>query len=264
MIGQTMRNFDLVMAIIEHYRSGDVDKTVSQNDAMNNQWYFEIGVSAVENIVLACFSSTLGEIHKVLDVPCGHGRVLRHLVKMFPCAQVYACDLDADGVEFCVATFGATPVYSKSDLAMVDFGSKFDLIWIGSLLTHVSRAVAKRWLGHLAGFLSPHGIIVATVHGRWCEHVHNVVHYIGEDRWKKIISEFSTDGYGYSDYVSHESHPYISGSYGISLVKPHITIQDVEEIPGIRIFLYRERGWADHQDVVAFGKPSFDMPWPGM
>lgn len=259
-----MRQFELVRKIIEDYRSAEVDRTISQNDAMNNEWYFDIGVSAVENIVLSCFSSTLGGIRKVLDVPCGHGRVLRHLVRMFPGAEVSACDLDADGVDFCARTFGAKPVYSTADLAMVDFGSEFDLIWVGSLLTHVSRAVAKRWLGHLAGFLTPSGIIVATVHGRWCEHVHKVVHYIGEDRWKKIVAGFSTEGYGYSDYVPDESHPYISGSYGISLVKPHVTIRDLEEIPGIRILLYRERGWADHHDVVAFGRPAFNNPWPGM
>jgi hypothetical protein len=37
-------------------------------------------------------------------------------------------------------------------------------------------------------------------------------------------------------------------------------MRDLENIAGIRIYLYRERGWADHQDVVAFG---WWTPLPG-
>ena len=47
----------------------------------------------------------------------------------------------------------------------------------------------------------------------------------------------------------------------MSLAKPYATIRNVEIIPGTRIYLYRERGWAEHQDVVVFGRPSYDEAW---
>jgi len=256
-----MHNFEYVRGLLQNYEAAVIDRQISPNDAMNNQWYFPVGRSAVQNIALACLASKLQTVTKVLDMPCGHGRVLRHLVHLFPGAEVHACDLDKDGVQFCAATFGAKPVYSREELTEVDFGSTYDIIWVGSLFTHVAHDVAKRWLAHLAKFLNPQGIVVATLHGRWSQYVHKVAPYIDEHQWQGILEDYSTLGYGYRDYSKQESHSYISGSYGISLAKPHVIIRDLERLPNVRIYLYRERGFADHQDVVVFGCPSYDEPW---
>jgi SAM-dependent methyltransferase len=228
---------------------------------MNNQWYFEVGRSAVEVVMAAGSASMLRAVNRVLDLPCGHGRVLRHLVRLFPDAAFDACDLDQDGVEFCAATFGARPIVSVADLTAVDFGAAYDLIWVGSLFTHTSAARTTAWLAHLAKFLTPQGVVVATVHGRWCEHVHRVAPYIAEERWRKILDEYWASGYGYADYAAEESHDYIPGSYGVSLARPYVLVKMVEEIPGVRLLMYAERAWADHQDVIAFGRPAYDRPW---
>jgi SAM-dependent methyltransferase len=229
---------------------------------MNNEWYFQVGRSAVENILVACLASKIQSVKKVLDIPCGHGRVLRHLFCLFPGAEFYACDLDTDGVDFCASTFAAKPIYSHEELTTIDFGNQFDLIWVGSLFTHTARNVTKRWLAHLVNFLTPTGILVATFHGRWCEHVQSVAPYIGEDIWEGILKDYVSEGYGYHDYLKQDSHSYITGSYGVSLATPHVIIQDLEDMQGTRIFLYRERGWADHHDVVVLGRPSYCEPWP--
>jgi SAM-dependent methyltransferase len=259
-----MNNFEYIQRLLKNYETSVIDRRISPNDTMNNQWYFEIGQSAVENIVIACLVSKIQMVKKVLDIPCGHGRVLRHLVKLFPEAEVHACDLDTDGLNFCASTFGARTINSCEELTDIDFSCQYDLIWVGSLFTHTSQEITRRWTSHLVKFLSPQGIVVATLHGRWCEHVYKVVPYIGEDRWQAILEDYSSKGYGYRDYIKQESHSFISGSYGVSLAKPHATIRDLENISGIRIYLYRERGWADHQDVVTFGRPSYDERWPGM
>ncbi|OGW38622.1 MAG: hypothetical protein A2Y97_05775 [Nitrospirae bacterium RBG_13_39_12] len=259
-----MYNFQLIQSLLRNYEAAVVDRRISPNDSMNDQWYFEVGRSAVEVIAVALMASKIQAVNKVLDVPCGHGRVLRHLIHLFSGAEFHACDLDTDGVDFCASTFGAIPIYSQEELTDVDFGSQYDLIWAGSLFTHTTQDVTRRWTAYLARFLSPQGIIVATSHGRWCQHVHKVAPYIGEDRWQEILKDYSSLGYGYRDYLKKESHQFISGSYGISIAKPHVTIRNLEDIPGIRIYLYLERGLADHQDVVAFGRPSYDEPWPNM
>lgn len=256
-----MHNFEYIQGLLRNYERTAVDSQISPNDHMNNQYYFEVGKSAVDNIALACLASKVMEVKKVLDIPCGHGRVLRHLVHLFPEAEVHACDIDVDGVDFCAATFGAKPIYSREELTELEFNTQYDLIWIGSLFTHTSQDVTRRWMAYLAKFLSPQGVAVATVHGRWARHVHKVTPYIEEDRWERILDDYSAGGYGYHDYLLH-GHTYISGSYGISLAKPYATIRNVEIIPGTRIYLYRERGWADHQDVVVFGRPSYDEAWP--
>ena len=237
---------------------------MSPTETMYDQWYLSIGEDAMHNVALACLSAKIQRVDRVLDLPCGHGRVTRHLVKFFPDAEVHACDLDIDGVRFCAETFGAVPIESVAELTDVTFPCQYDVIWVGSLFTHVDRKTTNKWMTHLAGFLSPQGIIVATLHGRFSEQVHTLYPYIGEDRWSKIMEEYRAHGHGYCDYVQAESHSFIAGSYGISLSKPHVTIRDVEDIRGVRILLYRERGWADHHDVLVLGKPSFDDKWPGM
>ena len=255
---------DNVAQAIARYREAEIDRKISTTDTMYNQWYFEVGASAIANIVLAWISGGNDHIGRVLDLPCGHGRVLRHLIKLLPDAQFDACDLDKTGIEFCAETFGARPLLSEADLTKMHFDTNYDLIWVGSLFTHISHDLARLWLAHLAKFLSPRGFLVGTTHGRWSEHVHKHHPYIAKNSWDIILDGYRRSGYGYCDYHARESHDYLSGSYGISLAKPHTIVADIEQVPGVRLLLYRERAWADHQDIFAIGKPSFDARWPGM
>jgi len=256
-----MYNLALIEQCMRNYSAQPVDTEISPNDQMSNQWYFEVGRSAVEVILAGMMSSYVASVGRVLDLPCGHGRVLRHLVRMFPGAEFHACDLDSDGIRFCADRFGALPVLSRGELTEVDFATQYDIIWVGSLFTHVGHSQSTRWLAHLARFLSPRGIIVATMHGRWSEHVHQRMAYIGEDRWQSVLEGYRRLGYGYSDYVSAETVDHVPGNYGISLAKPSAMIQILEQVEGVRIFSYSERAWADHQDVMVFGKPAIDAPW---
>lgn len=257
-----MYNFKSVQILYQNYDMSNVDKTVSPSETMANEVYFEIGRSAVEVIVAALLATQVQSVKKVLDMPCGHGRVLRHLVQLFPDAEISACDVDREGVEFCAAQFGARPIFSKEDLASVDFEEKYDIIWVGSLFTHTSKELTEKWMAHLCKFLSPTGIIIATSHGRWSEYVHdNYSPYMGGKGWRNIMDQYRSSGYGYSDYAESESHDYIAGSYGVSLVRPNVLIKIVESLPDVRIFFYGERFWADHQDVIVFGRPSVNDPW---
>ena len=56
------------------------------------------------------------EVRKILDLPCGYGRVLRMIHAAFPRATIHACNLNKDAVDFCAATFGAIPVYSSTKI----------------------------------------------------------------------------------------------------------------------------------------------------
>jgi len=259
---EAMFNIDLVNGMFRDYNAAIIDRRISPKENMNNQWYFEIGRSAVEVIAAGVLSSHLQSVKTVLDIPCGYGRVLRHLVALFPAAQIHACDLDSDALDFCAQWSGVRCIQSREELTEVRFDSLYDIIWVGSLFTHTAEDVTKKWLAHLARLLTPSGIVVATLHGRWSVHVHKISPFIGDDRWTKIMAQYSVTGYGYEDYTRQENHPFISGRYGISLAKPHVTIRNLEEIPGIRIYLYTERGWSDNQDVVAFGCPPHDQPFP--
>jgi SAM-dependent methyltransferase len=230
-----------------------VETEISENDSMIGRDYYGIGASGAEAVTNTVTASHLTEVKRVLDLPCGHGRVLRHIVQLFPDAQFDACDLDADGVRFYAETFGARPIFSQPNLTEVRFDSRYDVIWIGSLFTHTSYEITKQWLMFLAGLISDKGIIVATFHGRFTPRLQRVLS--SDARWAKIYEQYESTGYGYQDYGPRQGHDFIQGSYGVSLAKAATIIDLVQQIPDTRIFKYTERGWARNHDVVAFGKP---------
>jgi len=86
-----MFNLALVNQIESTYLSSEINRKISPNDAMQNQWYYDVGRSAVEVIKGAILTSYLSNIGRVLDLPCGHGRVLRHLRAMFPDTPIDFC-----------------------------------------------------------------------------------------------------------------------------------------------------------------------------
>ena len=268
-----MADLNYLFERLQSYNASDIDHTISASDTMFShvdssgkveqvRVYLDIGRSAVVNIFIGLCASWVHRVRRVLDLPCGHGRVLRHLVRLFPDAEFDVCDLNEGGVQFCAKTFGANSIPSREDLTQVSLPGEYDLIWVGSLFTHTARDVTTAWLRHLSGFLAPNGIIVATFHGRWCESAHSVVKYIEPSGWARILEGYRRSGYGYADYGEGVLPGASESSFGVSLARPSVIVQDLERLPGVRLFLYRERGWADHQDVAVIGRPAFDEPWP--
>lgn len=245
--------------LFDCYLQSSIDDYISPSETMRDQWYLSVGVSGARVIYGACVASRVGNISNVLDMPCGHGRVLRHLVKLFPQASFDAADLDREGVDFCANRFGARPVYSQGDLTKVDFEREYDLIWVGSLFTHVERRLTKIWLEHLTKFLSASGIIVASFHGRYSAMKGAEFAYTTPECWTEILAGYESTGYGYADYPKGLGYVTQDGPYGVSLSKPAAILEDVARIPGVRVFSYVERGWAGHQDVLVLGRPDISV-----
>ena len=255
---QRLKSFNLLRKMVTTYDVSRVDATMSPTDTMVGHNYIWVGASAMESIVASVAASQLTEVKTILDMPCGHGRVLRHLAAMFPDAVIDACDLDTDGVEFCAKAFGARPIVSQEELTAVEFDTKYDLIWIGSLFTHTSREITEKWLTFLSKQLTENGIIVATFHGRFAPKLHYHTPYVDKDRWAVIMDQYLRTGYGYTDYHSSQSHDFIEGSYGLSVTRPSTMLEIIFKIPGVRVHHYQERGWGDNHDIIAFGPPDWD------
>lgn len=255
-----MFNQNYIAEIEARYWASEVSQVMSETETMILGDYFEIGRSAFEVIKTALTASYRSSIPTILDLPCGHGRVMRHLRHMFPYAKIDACDLDKNGVDFCAEHFGATPIYSVEDLTKVIFPRKYSLIWVGSLFSHTSAEITEKWLAHLARYLDQHGLIVATFIGRAGPEIHKILPFISEDKWSRILADYEATGYGYADYADDENHDYISGSYGVSMSKPSRIVQMVENIPGVRLYSYTEKAWSDNQDVLVFGRPGPTEP----
>ncbi len=227
-----------------------VESRISPGDGMysgNGAHYFKVGLSAIRCIDSALVAARLSPVRRVMDLPCGHGRVLRFLVKRFPEATIFASDLDRKGVEFGARMFGAEPIYSQLNLADLSLDNKFDLIWCGSLITHLNASGIRDLLRFFARHLSPGGLLVFTTHGdRVVQRMLNreFDYGITRDATLTLIDSYRANGFGFADY------PAESG-YGVSLTAPEWVRKETETL-ALKEVYFREHGWDDHQDVYGF------------
>jgi CBS domain-containing protein/SAM-dependent methyltransferase len=182
----------------------------------------------------------------ILDFPCGYGRVLRVLKAAFPDARLAAGDIERDCADFCRDFLGAAPIYSDEDPAKVEIEDSFDLIWCGSLLTHLD---ADRWPGFLAllrDALEPTGVLVFTTHGPRDERT--LLRFgLLEPQIKSVLEHYERSGFGYSDYHDYDR-------WGIAIASPQWVEQQLERLDGLRLVRGIPRGWdapAPRQDVFA-------------
>jgi SAM-dependent methyltransferase len=226
------------------------DRRISEHDEMavaaTPRQYFHVGLSALELVERArTAAQATAPPRTVLDFACGHGRVLRMLVASFPQAEFTACDVNRDGVDYCARSFGATPRYGDPDPDRIELGERFDLIWVGSLFTHLD---APRWDGFLellASHLEPDGVLVFTVHGRGAiEELRVGERTFAVEQPDGLVERCDSEGFAYEHYLGHDS-------FGISLSRPWWVCRTLERHAGLELVLYAEGGWNGRQDAVA-------------
>jgi SAM-dependent methyltransferase len=215
--------------------------------------YLRHGREAIQLILQAMLVANKTCVKTILDMPCGFGRVARHLVAAFPEATLWVCDLYEDQIAFCAQQFGGNPLLSRVNISELSFPLQFDLIWCGSLLTHLPKRQFLDTLRLFSRSLAPDGIAVVTTHGRfspWLHHTH--YKYLSDDRFIIAEREFYKNGFGFVNYQDPVSID--SPSYGISLSSAAFVVNAMEEDDSIRIVSFTETGWDRHQDVLVFRK----------
>jgi hypothetical protein len=244
---------------LERYPEGVIEE-ISPRDHMFRvkERYLRSGRTGLDCVRLGMVAAEKTSVASALDLPSGHGRVLRWIKAEFPDARLGACDIDHDGVDFCAATFGATPVYGREDPGDIEVDAPYELIWCGSLFTHLPP---ERWGGFLDLFeraLAPEGLVVLTTHGRRiAERIRDPETGRGylkqPEQREQVLDAYEGEGVGYCDYTfSDEYRESLSlpRSYGISLVRPSVVCAMVERRPRLRLVGFTE-GRFNGQDVVS-------------
>lgn len=212
--------------------------------------YFKVGLSAIRCIDEALAGTPFTDVQRILDFPCGSGRVLRFLRQRFPDAEITACELDRGPVEFCVRTFGALPAFSSLNLDEVSLQQSFDLIWCGSLVTHLNECGIAALLRLFERHLETGGLMMFTTHGDFVARrlpTRDFDYGLAEEQIDVIGTNYPTTGYGFADYPDEKD-------YGVSLTSPDWIRARIRELGGLREVCFRERGWDNHQDVFGFVK----------
>ena len=248
-------------ALDERQRSllQQIDIRIHHRDGMyagNGEDYFCVGLSAIECIDDVLSSGSFPEPTDVLDLPCGYGRELRFLVQRFPKAKFTACDIQPAAADFCARAFGAFAVHSKPDVRELSFTGSFDLIWCGSLITHLNRRDTRNLLEVFARYLNPAGVLIVTTNGAFvAERMSSGDTYeLPADAISLVLEEYEASGFGYHDYARgagyFDFHPAGTG-YGVSLTSPD-AIRELAREVGLKERYFKAAGWAEHQDVFGF------------
>lgn len=259
-------------ALWQQYRRNGFNRTLDSQDkenALKTDWalshYYSTGADALRIVVKNLLAAGLAPPSRILDFPCGSGRVLRHMRAMFPDAEIGACDLYEEHVEFCAKQFGAKPIMSCEDLSTLNVG-QWDIVFCGSLLTHLPEALFWPAMEFMIRSLVPGGIAIVTLEGRRANYIQdNLWKLIPDEQFALIREGYRSTGFGYSNYHQEFRDEKFNAqeSYGVALVRPDWLMSGLTQRDSITIQNFSEADWDKHQDVivirnrpVGFGEPS--------
>ena len=224
-----------------------IDDQMLRSDAPDHvRHYLTDGLSAIANIEasLRAAESDFADVRAYLDLPSGYGRVLRHLVRRIPPARVTACDVDPQAIRFCRVEFGVRALRSRRDLRQLRLPATYDLVFVGSLLTHLDPADAVVLLDLLAAGLTPGGQLIFTTQGASClEHLDWYgAYFAGASATYR--ARVGRDGVCFLPYPRRSA-------YGITIhAREYVeTLLARRYAPRLRLVRFAERGWDAHQDV---------------
>ncbi len=214
----------------------------------NLNYYLQVGANATMNIQEALAAAGINpakDVTAVLDYACGYGRVFRWLGAAFPKARIMGVDADAKAAAAAAEVTGYET--RKLDISLAQpLGETFDLIWVGSLFTHLPQRESERVLAYLRSHLRPGGIAVVTMHGQLVEKrlVQGERSYnLPPEGVKAAVAGVQATGYGFAPYGT-------TPGYGVSVARASVFMGLVEGA-GLRPVFFKDAGWVRHQDVFA-------------
>ena len=130
--------------------------------------------------------------------------------------------------------------------------ARYDLIWCGSLITHLDAPRTRALLKFFARHLAPGGLLLFTAHGDFvAARIEAMAAFYGLNPQDipALVAAYQRDGHGYLDYPE-------AAGYGVSLTAPAWLRAEAQAAGPLREVYFRARGWDEHQDVFGFVLPA--------
>ena len=251
----------VLQAIIDrwgHYQGSELDHTLSPDDDMLSahsaedvQHYLRTGLSALELIVEAMVLARKTGFGSILDLPCGGGRVTRHLVRFFSDSEIFVSDIERNKQAFVAAQFGVKAIDLRADFSAPAPGL-CDLIFVGSLLTHLNEAMFCRAVDFFINTLAPEGVLIATTHGRYSATAIPAgrKHMAHDPIARTVAGPYARHGFGFR----LQDRRRYGTQYGTSFTSPSWLAQLIERRTDVGLLGFKERAWDDHQDALIVQK----------
>lgn len=237
-----------------------MEKKIHENDDMyigSIEHYFSCGKQLSE-IVYRASKYTEATNPKVLEMPCGYGRVTRHLVEAFDRNIIFVADVNNEGVGFCSEMFGVSGAHiiEPTDEFTGVPDNSFDIAVMGSLITHFSESKSKKMVEKFLRKLKSSGVAIITTHGQRASEI-----LMSDANWfeltpqnkSHLIDSWNSERYGFAPYATEHNFEkktveLVGVQYGISIT-PHNWMINLIETLGCTLLEYEKGGWDNHQDV---------------
>jgi SAM-dependent methyltransferase len=235
------KNYNFPSSLISN-----VDTLIYSNDDMyidgEDKHYYGVGFSCLDIIRSALMSSDVSKesINSILIFPCGYGRELRFIKEYFPQAKITGGEISEEKTKFVSEHFKIKTFQSKRNFQKIELDKKFDLIWCGSLFTHLSAKNFKKLLRFFVEHLNDNGLLMFTTHGRYVKERFDSFKY-GLRFLPRIYvkAKYSILGFGYTSYLKQYR-------YGVSLSNPSWVLKQIEKYEDIRMTGFLEKKWDSH------------------
>lgn len=202
--------------------------------------YFQSGQAMVVELetALAALGTQLGNVRRFLEFACGYGRFTRHLVRHLEPSRITVSDLYKEAVDFQKETFGVNGFYSELvPEQLVDRG-EYDVIFVGSLFSHLPEAVWEPWIKRLYQLLAPRGALIFSTHGPTCLPKGAVM---------------AESGFLFNRHSESSIHSV--DDYGSTYVTPEYVRDAVRSATGQPVAWDKHKGLYSFQDLYAVQKP---------
>lgn len=214
--------------------------------AGNREHYFNCGNSAMLFIKKILTEYKSAEPQHILDFACGYGRVLRFLRTGFPDSHISVFDTCHRAAQFCLENLKADKKFnSQRHLQKMIATNPPDLIWCGSLFTHIKAHKAYELLKLFQTILKPGGILIFTTHGNFSfrqMQSGKITYGLKDSACRKILADFQKKDYGFQPYR-------IFGTYGITIAPPKWYQERLTQKQGWQQSNFSPQTWDNHQDI---------------
>ena len=150
-----------IMFISNLYHNEDMDKALNVYFKLGNSTASMLWAIAEENKK----SDLFNEGGAVLDFGAGYGRVSRFLPSYFGSkSSYYASEIKEEAMRFHESSLGYKGIVHGPHAASFKTDQKFDLIFVGSVFTHLPKKMTEDWLTSLSNALNKGGLLIFTTH----------------------------------------------------------------------------------------------------
>lgn len=243
------------------------DRTISPEDHMafsGSDAYFRVTDSGAECILRGTEDAGLDrfEVGAVLDFGSGYGRVYRALPTLFPVAKCTALELIAPAARYCAETFGGDAVQSYEDLDRINLPRLYDVVWVGSVFTHLPEHRWKRLLTFLASNVRSGGVVIFTCHGErslahFESHIMPQLQLLLPEDFARLKSNLPHTGFEYlparEQTAAHSAKigmNVTAGEYGFTFNSEQWVQDYISQFPEWDLVSYLPAAWAGNHDVV--------------